>query len=61
MFLDEVEIPLTSISKISDIDFAYELLRNEFLENFNSEEDIQCASLGRCVCMCVLNHSLVPY
>lgn len=37
MFLDEVEIPLTSISKISDIDFAYELLRNEFLENFNSD------------------------
>lgn len=37
MFLDEVEIPLTSISKISDIDFAYESLKREFMENFDSD------------------------
>ena len=36
MFLDEVEIPLTSISSVADLDVAYEFLRNEFNKNFES-------------------------
>ncbi len=36
MFLDEVEIPLTSISMVADMDVAYEFLRNEFTKNFES-------------------------
>ena len=60
MFLDEVEIPLTSISEINDIDVAYESLKREFMKNFDSDSWKNFADVKEKVLESLTKYKKVP-